>query len=185
VDRPSREEEWAIWMRAAIAGDAGAYRRFLEGVTPYVRAMARRRFARSGDPGRETEDLVQEVLLAIHLKRTSWDQARPIGPWISAISRNKIIDALRRHGRKVNVPIEDVIDTLASPEQPSELEHRDIEVMLARLKGPQRNIVQMISVTGVSVRETATRLEMTEGAVRVALHRALKSLAALYRSDFR
>jgi RNA polymerase sigma factor (sigma-70 family) len=172
-------------MRAAIAGDAGAYRRFLEDVTPYLRAMARRRFARGGDPGRETEDLIQEVLLVLHLKRTSWDQARPIGPWISAIARNKIIDAQRRQGGKVNIPIEDVIDTLASPDQPNELEHRDIEVMLARLKDSQRKIVQMISVKGISVRQTATRLDMTEGAVRVVLHRALKSLAALYRSDFR
>ena len=39
----SREQEWATWLRAAIAGDGGAYRRFLLAVTPFLRAMARMR----------------------------------------------------------------------------------------------------------------------------------------------
>jgi RNA polymerase sigma-70 factor (ECF subfamily) len=33
------------------------------------------------------------------------------------------------------------------------------------------------------VRETADRLHISEGAVRVALHRALKTLADRYRSE--
>jgi RNA polymerase sigma-70 factor (ECF subfamily) len=90
---------------------------------------------------------------------------------------------LRRRGRQINVPIEDVIDTLAAEEQTDGLEHNDIERMLGRLNEQQRDIVQSISVKGFGVRETASRLQMTEGAVRVALHRALKALAALYRSD--
>jgi RNA polymerase sigma-70 factor (ECF subfamily) len=40
-----------------------------------------------------------------------------------------------------------------------------------------------ISINGCSVQETAHRLQMTEGAVRIALHRALKKLAALYRGE--
>jgi RNA polymerase sigma-70 factor (ECF subfamily) len=169
-------------MRAAIAGDAGAYRLFLEAVTPYLRALARRRGARFGAAGSDAEDIVQEVLLAIHLKRASWDSTRPIGPWISTIVRNKLIDALRRRGRQVNVPIEDVIDTLEAEAPPDSLEQRDVARLLAQLKDPQRDIVRSISVEGSSVRDTATRLKMTEGAVRVALHRALKALAVLYRS---
>ena len=59
----------------------------------------------------------------------------------------------------------------------------DTETVLARLKDPQRDIVRSISIEGAGIRETAVRLKMTEVAVRVALHRALKSLAALYRSE--
>ncbi len=123
-----------------------------------------------------------EVLLAIHLKRSTWDQSRLIGPWISAIVRNKLIDVLRKRGHQINVPIEDVIDTLAVEEQTDGLDHHDIERILGRLNERQRDIVQSISVKGLSIRETASRLQMTEGAVCVALHRALKTLAALYRS---
>src|SRR5271154_3451073 len=99
-------------MRAAISGDAVAYRRFLEAVTPYLRAIARRRCEQFGTPRVDAEDIVQEALLAIHLKRGTWDSSRPIGPWISTIALNKLIDVMRRRGRQISVPIEDVIDTL-------------------------------------------------------------------------
>ncbi|GLS19307.1 RNA polymerase sigma factor [Labrys miyagiensis] len=178
-----REKEWATWLRAAIAGDGVAYQRFLQAVTPFLRAMARRRCESFGAPASEAEDVVQEVLLAIHLKRGTWDPARPLGPWLSTIVRNKMIDTMRRRGRLVAVPIEDVIETLEADEQADDLDHLDVERLLARLKDPQRDIVQSISVRGTSIRDTASRLNMSEGAVRVALHRALKTLAALYRSD--
>ncbi len=180
-----REEEWAEWMRRALSGDRQAYHRFLEAVTPYLRAMARRRAQQFGAPVDEAEDIVQEVLLAVHLKRGTWDPARPIGPWLSTIVRNKLIDSLRRRGRHVDVPIEDVMATLQAEEQTDATDRLDAEHLLTRLKDPQRDMVRSISIKGESIRETAARLKMSEGAVRVALHRALKSLAALYRSETR
>ncbi|WP_376711617.1 sigma factor-like helix-turn-helix DNA-binding protein [Bradyrhizobium altum] len=42
-------------------------------------------------------------------------------------------------------------------------------------------MVQSISLDGKSIQETAARLRMSEGAVRVGLHRALKTLSTLYR----
>lgn len=129
------------------------------------------------------EDIVQEVLLSVHLKRGSWDPSRPIGPWLAAITRNRLIDALRRKGRRVDIPIEDVAETLAAFDgADTEQDLGDASRLLDRLKDPQRDIVRSISLEGREVRETAARLNMTEGAVRVALHRALKTLAALYRS---
>jgi RNA polymerase sigma factor (sigma-70 family) len=183
VKHSAREEEWAGWMRSAIEGDAQAYHRFLSAVTPHLRAMARRRCDQFGAPASEAEDVVQEVLLAVHLKRGTWDPARPIGPWLSTIVRNKLIDSLRRRGRHIDVPIDDVMATLEADEQAGNLDRLDAEHMLERLKDPQRDIVRSISIEGAGIRETAERLKMTEGAVRVALHRALKSLAALYRSE--
>jgi RNA polymerase sigma-70 factor (ECF subfamily) len=183
VAKADREDEWAMLLRAALGGDEQAYRRFLLAVTPYLRAMAVRRCAQYQVPPGESEDVLQEVLIAIHLKRGTWDSTRPIGPWLSIIVRNKLIDILRRRGRRVDVPIEDVLDTLAAEEQPDGLETRDVERMIARLRPPQDDIVRSISLNGASIRETAERLRMTEVAVRVALHRALKTLSSLYRSE--
>ncbi|CZT37110.1 sigma-70 family RNA polymerase sigma factor [Rhizobium sp. 9140] len=177
---PAREIEWASWMRAAIAGDSNAYHNLLTALTPHVRVMARRRCEQFGAPTSEAEDVVQEVLLAIHLKRGTWDPSRPLGPWISAMVRNKLVDSLRRRGKQAMVPLEDVIATLETDERISVSDRIDIEHILAKLKDPQRTIVQSISIEGSSVRETADRLKMTEGAVRVSLHRALKTLASLY-----
>jgi RNA polymerase sigma-70 factor (ECF subfamily) len=179
----AREEEWAGWMRRAIEGDSKAYHRFLSAVTPYLRAMARRRCEQFGAAASEAEDVVQEVLLAVHLKRGTWDPARPIGPWLSTIVRNKLIDSLRRRGRRIDIPLEDVMATLEAEEQVNNLDRLDAENLLERLKDPQRDIVRSISLEGAGIRETAERLKMTEGAVRVALHRALKALAVLYRND--
>lgn len=181
----SQEQDWAAWMQAAMAGDASAYRQFLMSVTPHVRAVVRSRCRSLGAPDGEAEDIVQEVLLTIHLKRGTWDQSRPIGPWVAAIARNKLIDALRRRGRKMSVPIEEVMDSLQAEDQTGGLDARDVDSMLKQLKTQQRDIVQSISLNGNSISETAGRLQMSEGAVRVALHRALKALAALYRSQAR
>jgi RNA polymerase sigma-70 factor (ECF subfamily) len=179
----SQENDWAVWMRAAMTGDAGAYRQFLVSVEPHVRAVARSRCRSLGAPEGEVEDIVQEVLLTIHLKRGTWDRSRPVGPWVAAITRNKLIDILRQRGRHVSVPIEDVMDSLQAEDPTPELSTRDIDTLLGHLKPQQSEIVRSISVNGSSIRETANRLQMTEGAVRVTLHRALKALAVFYRSN--
>jgi RNA polymerase sigma-70 factor (ECF subfamily) len=178
----SQEKDWAAWMRAAMTGDAGTYRQLLVSLAGHVRAVARSRCRSLGAPEGEVEDLVQEVLLTIHLKRGTWDQSRPIGPWAAAITRNKLIDVLRRRGRHITVPIEDLVDSLPAEDPMPELSTRDIDTFLSHLKPQQREIVRSISLNGSSIRETADRLHMTEGAVRVTLHRALKALAVFYRS---
>ena len=62
---------------------------------------------------------MQETLLAVHLKRQTWDERQPLLPWVRAIAQNKLIDNLRRRGRRVHVPIDDVSDALAVDEQPA------------------------------------------------------------------
>ncbi|WP_026600164.1 MULTISPECIES: sigma-70 family RNA polymerase sigma factor [unclassified Methylosinus] len=175
------EEEWAVLMRAAIAGDSGAYQRLLLSLTPTLRGVARRDCARLGLDVGEAEDIVQETLLAIHLKRDTWDMDRPISPWIMTIARNKLIDARRRRGAKSPLPIDDAFD-LAAPEAADDgVDRQDVDRLLGGLGERQRDLVRFLSIDGHSVREAAERYRMSEGAVRVALHRAIKALAALYR----
>ncbi|WAC27945.1 sigma-70 family RNA polymerase sigma factor [Ancylobacter sp. SL191] len=183
MTQASREAEWAEWMRRANAGDSHAYHRLLAAVTPHLRAIARRRCRAFGASESDVEDVVQEVLLAVHLKRGTWDPGRPIGPWLSTIVRNKLIDSLRRRGREATTPIDDVMEILEADTAADPGDRIDVEQLLEQLKDPQRDIVRSISLKGEGVRETAARLQMSEGAVRVALHRALKTLARLYRSD--
>ena len=101
-------------MRLAVSGDDAAYHRLLKAVTPVLRAAARRGLARSGQPVDQSEDIVQDILLAVHLKRHTWDADAPFGPWLFAIARNKLIDALRRRGRRVFVNIDDFAETIPS-----------------------------------------------------------------------
>lgn len=182
VTTPDREREWAADMRAALSGDAQAYRRFLHSVTPHLRAMARRNCARYGAPACDAEDVVQEALLAIHLKRRTWDPERAITPWIAVIVRNKLIDALRRSLRRT-VPIDGLDDRLAAGEPAQEATAAHIGSLLGRLKDSQRAVVQAVSIEGCTAREAAARLSMSETGVRVTLHRALRALAALNQAN--
>lgn len=170
-------------MRAALGGDQRAYADLLQELSCHFRGALRRACSRSGLASADVEDIVQEALLAVHLKRHTWDSARSIGPWITAISRYKMIDAIRRRQGKDDVQIDELIDILPAEPEDDGTAGRDAQKMLEAVGGKQREILRIISVEGGSVSDAATRLQMNEGAVRVALHRALKKLAALYRSE--
>lgn len=174
--RSAGEEELADLLRASIAGDERAYAAFLENVASRVRAFARRRMALGGV---DAEDVVQETLLAIHLKRHTWRQDAPVLPWIFAIARFKMIDAFRRSGRVKEVDIQAFSETLAEPETES-ASSRDIGRAIEALTPAQKAVVSSISVEGCSIADTARALDMSEGAVRVAFHRGLAAIAARF-----
>jgi len=181
VGEGQSDEDWAVRMRAALAGDEAIYRRLLEEIGRSVRAMARSAFARSRQGDADVEDVVQETLLAIHLKRDTWDGAMKLGPWVGAIARHKIIDSLRRRGARQFAPIDDFEAVIPAPEGDDPHDLSDADRLIGQLPARQQDIVRSISLKGQSIADTAKRLSMSEGAVRVALHRALKALAEAWR----
>ena len=167
------EAELARLLRASLAGDEKAYAAFLAGAAQLVRAFARRRVDGRGlDP----EDVVQATLLALHVKRHTWRVDHPVRPWLYAIARYKLIDAFRRRGSRIEVDLDEIVETVAAPE-PERLSGREISKALAELAPGQRSVVSAISVEGRSIGETAASLGMSETAVRVALHRGLTAIA--------
>ncbi len=178
-----RDDEWTDLMRSANAGDSTAYHRLLKSVTPVLRAGARRGLSRAGQPPDQAEDIVQDILLAVHLKRQTWDANAPFAPWLFAIARNKLIDALRRRGRRVFVNIDDFAETIPSEPPAETLPTLEVAKHLSDLPLRQRDVLQSIAVESASIKATASKLSMTEGAVRVALHRGLASLAARLRKE--
>ena len=174
---PAGEESWEELMRAANRGDGAAYARLLGAIAPVLRGVIR---ARGGGLGPETcEDVLQDVLLAVHLKRQTWREDAPLRPWLYAIARHKVVDAFRARGQRVDLPVHDFAEALAAPAGPDPTLARDAEKLIARLDPRAADIVRAIGIRGDSIAETGARLDMTEGAVRVALHRALKALARL------
>ena len=176
-----RGDEWTALMRSAISGDSAAYHRLLKAVTPVLRAAAQRGLARAGQPVDQSEDIVQEVLLAVHLKRHTWDANAPFAPWLFAIARNKLIDWLRRRGQRVFVNIDDFADSLPGDPAPEIPAASEVAVQLQSLPARQREVLQSIAVDSSSIKETAAKFAMSEGAVRVALHRGLASLTTKLR----
>ena len=170
-------------MRAAREGDALAYERLLTAIATTVRPAVRGRLARMGFGTSDAEDVVQEALIAIHAKRHTWDETRPILPWVGAVVRYKALDAARRLAREqrrhVDAPIEDWADLLPELAQDRDRVFINAERALAALSGREAGVVRAIALEGASAREAAARLGINEGAVRVALHRGLRRLAAL------
>jgi RNA polymerase sigma-70 factor (ECF subfamily) len=178
-----REEEWTGLMRSAISGDDAAYHRLLKAVTPVLRAAARRGLARAGQPVDQSEDIVQDILLAVHLKRHTWDVNAPFAPWLFAIGRNKLIDSLRRRGRRVFVNIDDFAEIIPGEPAAETAPASEVAAQIQSLPARQRDVLQSIAVDSVSIKDTAAKLAMSEGAVRVALHRGLASLTAKLREQ--
>jgi len=170
------EDHWAALMRAANRGDAAAYRTVLGEIAALVRGVVRREAAARGAVV-DVEDVVQETLLAIHLKRGTWREDQPLRPWVRAIARNKLVDAMRRRGRRHEVPIEPFAETLATEPPVRHGLGGAVERLIGALPSRQREVVRAVALDGLETREVAARLAMTEGAVRVALHRGIRRLA--------
>jgi RNA polymerase sigma-70 factor (ECF subfamily) len=169
------EAELAGLLDAANAGDKRAYREFLGLAGRLVSAFVQRRAA--GRNGIDVDDITQDVLLAIHLKRHTRRRDLPVTPWLYAIARYKLIDALRRRGRQREIAMDNLPEAPGEPQKDS-LTHREIDNALNDLAPGQRSVVAALSVQGLTIREAASHLGMKESAVRVAWHRGLAAITA-------
>lgn len=121
---------------------------------------------------------MQDCLIAIHAKRATFDRAMPFTAWAYAIARYKLIDYLRRQGRRGTVPLEDVFVLLAEHTVEDGVVRRDLTRVLSILPKRQRRLVEDVRIGGFSVAEAAARNGFTEGAAKVSIHRSMKTLTA-------
>lgn len=160
-------------MIAALDGDRAAYGELLAILGGHLRAYFRRRL---GGGAADVEDLVQETLLAIHLKRAVYDRTAPLTPWVWAIARYKLLDHYRRVGSRHAVPIEDAGQLFALDNPEEGAVRRDIEKLLGKLPPRQRALMADVKLVGLSMDEAAVRSGMSVSAVKVSVHRAMKRL---------
>lgn len=170
------ERELSGAMARAQAGDAEAYRGVLTKLTElarrYVRhALGRRHGVDQGD----CEDVVQEILLAVHSKRHTHDPKHFFLPWFYAIARYKVIDEIRRlstsreaveYTEELN--IEGRLDNVGA--------RMDVQKLLRDLPPKQRKVLELVKLDGLSVEEASGQTGYSEADVRVSVHRALKAL---------
>jgi RNA polymerase sigma-70 factor (ECF subfamily) len=136
----AREESWAEAMRAERRGDAAAYQRLLAEIADVLRRVIRSRLARLGANTSDTEDLVQEVLIGLHAKRHTWDEGRPFLPWLHAIVRYKLTDAVRQWRREAryrsDLPLDEWPDLFAAPAE--DLDRALVDVERRPVRCPRR-----------------------------------------------
>jgi RNA polymerase sigma-70 factor, ECF subfamily len=176
------EEHLRELLIGGLEGNQPAYRAFLEETSAHLRSFFRRRLTRMPD---FVEDLVQESLLALHNQRHTYDVSQPLTAWVHAIARYKMIDWLRRRGATdaLNDTLDDDSEVFARSDNEAADAHRDLHKLLERLPEAQRLPIVYTKLEGLSVVEAARRANMSVSAVKVGVHRGLKALAALIRSE--
>lgn len=172
------ETELRDLMVRGLAGDGAAHAALLRQLSGRFRAYFRRRLG--GGAEAWAEDLVQETLIAIHTRRETYDPGQPVTAWVWAIARYKLIDHFRKKRRAGEaIPIEDVDGLFANEEADAATPSRDVAALLDRLPEQQAAAIRLTKLEELSVREAAERIGMSEGALKVTVHRGIKKLAAL------
>jgi RNA polymerase sigma-70 factor (ECF subfamily) len=173
-------DDWSALMARGQEGDQAAYRHLLQGIAPYIRSLARR----AGFSPEDCEDAVQDVLLTIHSIRHTYDPARPFGPWLVGVTRNRLADRLRRRARIWSRETELTSDheTFAT-EETNGIEKaeqaRRLRTAVAALPAGQREAVELLKLKEMSLKEAAAVTGQSEAALKVAVHRAVKRLRVL------
>jgi RNA polymerase sigma factor (sigma-70 family) len=177
------DEHLARLMRAAQAGDAGAYLELLRVITPRVRQIVgRRRGFASMD---EVEDLVQDVLLSLHSVRATYNAERPFMPWLLAIVRNRLADGARRHARTAahEVHVDDREVTFRSSStntvKGSSDDVETLQQAIQSLPAGQRQAIELLKLHEMSLKEAAAASGSSIGALKVATHRAMATLRSI------
>lgn len=174
------EGELKSLMIAALGGDERAYRELLGRLSRYLRGYYRARLTQAARGAGTAEDLVQETLIALHVRRHTYDPEQPFTPWLYAIARYKLIDHLRRTRAEArDISMEDVEEILVYDDQAASESSLDLGRLLERLPAKMRAAIQYVKLDGLSVAEAATRARMSESAVKVSVHRGIKVLSAL------
>lgn len=176
------ENRWSVLMVSAQAGNETDYRQLLQELALVIHNFLCRRFGRS----HFIEDCVQECLIAVHQARHTYDPKRPFRPWLFAIVRHKAIDTLRRQRTRDRV----TEDYRTEMEIRSQRDHQDVSTtgvaagsLLERLPNPYREVLILTKIIGFSIAETASRLEISETAAKVRVHRAVHKLRRLLEKD--
>lgn len=183
--KQARDLDWSVLMARAQSGDDIAYRRLLEDIVPYLRSIAAKRHREASD----VEDSIQDILLTVHAIRHTYDPARPFGPWLVTIANRRIVDRLRRQARlrkSRETLFESGYETFCAPQtnlQETELEGRSLRQVVERLPDGQRRAIQLLKLEEMSLKEASSVSGVSIASLKVATHRALKSLRKMLRKQ--
>ena len=171
---PEQERQAAALARKAQKGDQDAYASLLLLLTSTTRKFAR---ARLGGVA-WIDDVVQETLLTVHRALHTYDPRRPFGPWFYAIASTRLIDVVRRERRitRRELSRESGFDVAEPAADDQDIDAEAIRAAVRSLPERQREVIEGLKFRDESVREVASRTNMTMSAVKVTAHRGYQAL---------
>ncbi len=171
--RRTGEEALRALMLGSLSGDAAAHRALLGELATLLRRYFRSKTGEAND----SEDLVQEALIVIHLTRERYDPARPFLAWVLAIARYKWIDFARQRNVRRTETLDEAEQETAEDRVAQASAQMDVARLLSHLPCRQRLAIESTKIEGFSVAEAAERCGTSESSIKVSVHRGLKALA--------
>jgi RNA polymerase sigma-70 factor (ECF subfamily) len=182
IDFEDVEDRFYRLILSSRQGNSKDYEEFLRLLTPILRRMVYSQMAGFSQQG-AVEDVVQETLLAVHLKLHTYDISQPFMAWVRVVLKHKMIDYLRRV-KMQNVSIDDdkFLELSSAPVE-EEGTKLDLDKLLSHLKPPAGDIIYALKVQGVGIRELSERFKMSEGNIKIIVYRGLQKLSLLVRQE--
>jgi RNA polymerase sigma factor (sigma-70 family) len=172
VDDPSI----AALMARSQQGDADAHAAVLRFCMQWLT-----RFFSGKIHADQVQDLVQETLISIHTKRSSYDATRPFLPWLAAIARYRWIDRLRKVYRTEMYGLE--LEPEAIDPEDGIAASISIERTMQMLTGKQQTAITLVKLQGYSVAEAAEKTGMSESNIKMNIMRGIRKLSALVEEE--
>src|SRR4051812_48336080 len=155
------------------------YLAFLETITN-LRPSLHRYCARMTGSVLDGEDIVQEALFQAYRKLDTFDDDRPLSPWLFRIAHNRCIDFLRRREVRQEAEAAAVEPDYVMPGEPAgPILDRAVEHLVLALPPKERACVLLKDVFDYSLEEVAGLVDSTVGGVKAALNRGRSKLASL------
>ena len=157
-------------------GDPAAFEELVRSTHRRVYTLA---FRVVGDR-HEAEDVAQEAYLRMYRGLPGFRGDSSFDTWLYRITANAAASHLRRRGRFGDV-LDDPEDVVQVPDEasPDPVDRDEIQRALFALPVAQRAVLVMRDAYGFSIAEIAEDLGLSEGAVKVRIHRARRRLKEL------
>ncbi|MDJ0757015.1 MAG: RNA polymerase sigma factor [Ardenticatenaceae bacterium] len=141
---------------------------------------------RVGDPA-AADDLTAEVFVTMVKRIQTYEyRGRPFLAWLYIVAGNIVKMHYRQEKkRQLETLPEELVDQASSPAEIAEtrLSQRRLLAAMPFLSDPQREVILLKFIEGLSNSEVAEIMGKTEGAIRILQHRALTALRQTLRES--
>lgn len=168
-------------MKEAQEGNSTSYETLLAEVYMFLESYLNSKVYNKS----QIDDVIQEVILAIHNSRHTFDCSKSFMSWLLAIAHYKVSDHLRYQFKQKTQELEDSIIDANSDALTALIENQSIQLLhqaIDELDQKPRQIIKLLKIEGFKISEVANKLNLSESNVKIIAHRAYLGLELKLRS---